>query len=86
LDAAARLTEGDPANTAGDGGRATIAGALDGAVGSTACAFGRGAGDVTSLYVTTSGGLFSPYQGALQEAKLVRIDVGETGRSLIGRP
>jgi hypothetical protein len=79
-----------PANTvmrvSGVGARATIAGAHEGVVGSTACAFGRGARDAASLYVTTSGGLFSPYQGALQEAKLVRIDVGETGGSLIDRP
>ncbi|WNJ92426.1 hypothetical protein [Bosea sp. 685] len=38
------------------------------------------------VYVTTGGGLFSPCQGALQEAKLVHIDVGETGGSRIDRP
>jgi sugar lactone lactonase YvrE len=61
------------------GGRTTLAGPMEGCVGSTACAFGRTAKDATSLYITTSGGLFAPYQGKLQDAKLVRLEVGERG-------
>jgi len=43
------------------------------------CAFGRALGDATALYVTTTGGLLAPYQGVVQEAKLLRLDVGEKG-------
>jgi sugar lactone lactonase YvrE len=72
-----------PANTvlrlAPDGARTTIAGPEQGAVGSSACAFGRGAGDAQSLYVTSNGGMWSPYHGQVQDAKLVRLAVGETG-------
>ena len=72
-----------PANTvlrlAGDGTRTTIAGPAQGAVGSTACAFGRGPGDAGSLYVTTNGGMWSPYHDQIQDAKLLRLAVGETG-------
>jgi sugar lactone lactonase YvrE len=66
-----------------DGRRETIAGPHEGAVGSTACAFGRRAEDRNSLYVTTTGGLFYPYQGEIQEAKLLRLDVGERGQPLL---
>jgi sugar lactone lactonase YvrE len=73
-----------PAHTvlrlAPDGSRTTIAGPAEGAVGSTACAFGRAAGDEKALYVTTSGGLWTPYRGQVQEAKLVRLEVGEAGQ------
>lgn len=69
-----------------DGERTTLAGPSEGVVGATACAFGRTANDVKSLYVTTSGGLFAPYQGKLQEAKLVRLEVGETGAPLLATP
>ena len=62
-----------------DGSRFTIAGPSQGAVGSTACAFGRSKSDRTALYVTTCGGLFAPYKGAVQEAKLLRLEVGEIG-------
>jgi sugar lactone lactonase YvrE len=65
------------------GTRATLAGPDQGAVGSTACAFGRGPGDANALYVTTDGGLVAPYQGAVQEAKLLRLEVGEAGWPLI---
>lgn len=60
-----------------DGTRTTLAGPGEGAVGSTACAFGRAHGDETALYVTTNGGLWAPYEGEVQEAKLVRLDVAE---------
>ena len=66
-----------------DGERTTLAGPAEGVVGSTACAFGRTAKDMESLYVTTSGGLFAPYQGKLQDAKLVRLEVGERGASVL---
>jgi hypothetical protein len=36
------------------------------------------------LYVTTDGGLVAPYEGAIQEAKLLRLEVGEAGWPLIG--
>ena len=66
-----------------DGGRETIAGPQEGAVGCTACAFGRGAEDHHSLYVTTTGGLRYPYRGTVQDAKLLRLNVGESGRPLL---
>ena len=47
--------------------------------GTTACAFGRAPGDENALYVTTDGGLVAPYEGAVQEAKLLRFEVGEVG-------
>jgi sugar lactone lactonase YvrE len=67
-----------------DGSRSTIAGPDEGAVGSTACAFGRAPRDRQALYVTTNGGLSFPYEGKLQEAKLLRLEVGEDGRLLPG--
>jgi len=66
-----------------DGTRTTLAGPREGAVGSTACAFGRLAEDLACLYVTTTGGLLSPYQGQVQEAKLLRLSVGEHGGHLL---
>jgi sugar lactone lactonase YvrE len=66
-----------------DGSRSTLAGPDAGAVGSTATAFGRATGDTQALYVTTTGGLWSPYQGAPQPAKLLRLDVGVMGESLL---
>jgi sugar lactone lactonase YvrE len=59
-----------------DGSRTTIAGPVQGAVGSTAVAFGRAPGDEAALYVTTTGGLWSPYRGVVQPAKLLRLEVG----------
>jgi hypothetical protein len=67
-----------------DGTRTTIAGPSEGMVGSTACAFGRAPEDAHTLYVTTNGGLSLPYQGQLQDAKLVRLDLGERGAPLPG--
>lgn len=67
-----------------DGTRTTIAGPVEGAVGSTACAFGRAPGDRQALYVTTNGGLSLPYGGELQDAKLLRLEVGEDGEPLPG--
>jgi sugar lactone lactonase YvrE len=65
-----------------DGTRTTIAGPGEGAVGSTACAFGRGVRDGQALYVTTNGGLSFRYEGKLEEAKLLRLEVGEDGQPL----
>ena len=65
--------------------RATLAGPDQGVVGSTACAFGRASGDTTALYVTTNGGLVAPYQGVVQDAKLIRLEVGELGLPLFPR-
>ena len=67
-----------------DGTRTTIAGPGEGAVGSTACAFGRTPQDRLSVYVTTNGGLSLPYEGKLQDAKLLRLAVGEHGQALPG--
>jgi len=69
---------------AADGTRTTIAGPGEGAVGSTACAFGRTSQDRLSVYVTTNGGLSLPYEGKLQDAKLLRLTVGEHGQALPG--
>jgi hypothetical protein len=65
------------------GARTTFAGPEQGMVGSTACAFGRAPGDEEALYVTTDGGFLIPHEGGIQEAKLVRIEVGESGRPLL---
>ena len=62
-----------------DGLRTTIAGPDQGAVGSTACAFGKARGDENNLYVTTNGGLWVPFEGMVQDAKLLRLSVGEKG-------
>ncbi len=45
------------------------------AAGSTACAFGRAAGDAGALYVTTNGGMTAPWRGVVQEAKLLRLEM-----------
>lgn len=65
-----------------DGTRTTVAGPDEGATGSTACAFGRGPGDDTALYVTTTGGLGLPGRDAPEEAKLLRLEVGRSGLPL----
>ena len=62
------------------GERTTIAGPEEGAVGSTACLFGRAPGDENALYVTTEGGMVVAHNGVLQKSKLLRIEVGEGGR------
>ncbi len=40
----------------------------------------RAPGDETALYVTTNGGLWAPYQGEVQDARLLRLEVGEAGQ------
>lgn len=66
------------------GARATIAGPDQGVVGATACAFGTAPGDEHVLYVSTDGGFIVPHEGAIQDAKLVRLEVGEGGHPLLG--
>ena len=66
-----------------DGMRVTIAGPAEGAVGATACAFGRAPADLNALYVTTTGGAWAPYKGVVQPAKLLRLDVGARGKDLL---
>ncbi|HEX4131073.1 MAG TPA: hypothetical protein VHZ24_13610 [Pirellulales bacterium] len=65
------------------GARATLAGPEQSMVGSTACAFGRAPGDEKALYVTTDGGFLIPHESGIQDAKLVRLDVGEPGWPLL---
>ncbi|HVA47969.1 MAG TPA: hypothetical protein VNH11_16485 [Pirellulales bacterium] len=65
------------------GARTTLAGPEQGMVGSTACAFGRAPGDENALYVTTDGGFLIPHESGIQDAKLVRMDVGESGWPLL---
>ena len=65
------------------GSRTTLAGPEQGMVGSTACAFGRAPGDEKALYVTTDGGFLIPHEGGIQDAKLVRMEVGESGWPLL---
>ena len=66
------------------GKRTTIAGPDQGMVGSTACAFGKAPGDQKALYVSTDGGFIVPHEGGVQDAKLVRFEVGESGHPLLG--
>src|SRR6266404_1505507 len=67
------------------GARTTLAGPEQGMVGSTACAFGRAPGDEKALYVTTDGGFLIPHDSGIQDAKLVRMEVGESGWPLLQR-
>lgn len=66
------------------GKRTTIAGPDQGMVGATACAFGIAPGDENALYVSTDGGFIVPHQGVVQDSKLVRLEVGESGYRLLG--
>jgi sugar lactone lactonase YvrE len=67
------------------GKRTTIAGPDQGMAGSTACAFGRAPGDDKALYVSTDGGFIVPHEGVVQDAKLVRLELGEVGYPLLGK-
>jgi sugar lactone lactonase YvrE len=69
-----------------DGTRTTVSGPEQGAIGSTACAFGRAPGDDTALYVTTTGGVGLPWIAEPEEAKLLRLEVGRRGLPLTGGP
>lgn len=61
----------------------TIAQLEQGVAGSTALAFGRTEGNVTSIYVTTNGGMSYPPATGIEPAKVVRLDVGVAGLPLI---
>jgi hypothetical protein len=65
------------------GTRTTLAGPEQGMIGSTACAFGRAPGDEQALYVTTDGGFLISHEVGVQDAKLVRMEVGERGWPLL---
>ena len=65
------------------GARTTLAGPEQGMIGSTACAFGRAPGDENAIYVTTDGGFLIPHESGIQDAKLVRMEVGEPGWPLL---
>ncbi len=60
-----------------------LAEAEQGMTGSTALAFGTGAGDRTSLYVVTNGGLSLPLPSGLESARVVRLDIGIAGHQLL---
>jgi hypothetical protein len=66
-----------------DGVMTTIAQAAQGVTGSTALAFGQGAGDRTSIYVVTNGGMSFPPPTGVEPARVVRLDVGAEGYPLI---
>jgi sugar lactone lactonase YvrE len=61
-----------------DGRRVTLAGPGDGAVGTTAVAVAPASREPGIVYVTTNGGMWLPYGGAVQPAKLLRLEVGNT--------
>jgi hypothetical protein len=68
-----------------NGERTTIAGPDQGMAGATACAFGTAPGDESALYVSTDGDFLVPHDGIIQDAKLVRLEVGESGYRLLGQ-
>jgi len=67
-----------------DGTRTVVAGVEEWMNGATAIAFGRIAADERATYVTTTGGILAPIDGRVQEAKLVRLDVGAKGAPVAG--
>jgi hypothetical protein len=67
------------------GNRTTIGGPDQGMVGATACSFGTAPGDEEALYVSTDGGLIVPHKEVVQDAKLVRLELGEAGYPLLGQ-
>ncbi len=66
-----------------DGGITTIAQAGQGMTGTTAVAFGKTEGSLSSLYVTTNGGMSFPPPTGIEVAKVVRLEVGVEGLPLI---
>jgi sugar lactone lactonase YvrE len=66
------------------GKRTTIAGPDQGMVGSTACAFGKASDDENALYVSTDGGFIVPHDGGVQDGKLVRLELNDSGYPLLG--
>jgi sugar lactone lactonase YvrE len=68
-----------------NGARTAIAGPDQFMAGSTACSFHPD--HPGSLFVTTTGGMIMPLDGVVQPAKLVRLEVGATGRIIgFGNP
>ncbi|MBR8831764.1 MAG: hypothetical protein N5P05_002638 [Chroococcopsis gigantea SAG 12.99] len=61
----------------------TIAELQQGMAGSTALAFGTSPGDRTSIYVTTNGGMSFPPVTGIESGKVVRLEVGIAGLSLV---
>ncbi len=57
----------------------TIAKAEQGMTGSTALAFSRTEGNLSSIYVTTNGGMSLPPSTGVEPAKVVRLEVGIEG-------
>jgi hypothetical protein len=49
----------------------------------TTVAMWRARGDEKSLYVTTDGGSLIPNESGIQDAKLIRMEVGESGWPLL---
>jgi hypothetical protein len=45
--------------------------------------FGKAPGDEKALYVTTDGGFLVPHESGVQDAKLARMEVGESGWPLL---
>ncbi len=58
------------------GEREVIAGPEQHMQGCTSAAFGRTPETLSSLFVTTTGGILAPYQGTVREAKLLKVEVG----------
>ncbi len=57
----------------------TIAQNTQGMTGATAAAFGRQYGDESALYVVTNGGSYIPPESGIETAKIVKINLHETG-------
>ncbi|AFY75059.1 hypothetical protein Syn7502_03175 [Synechococcus sp. PCC 7502] len=66
-----------------DGTVTTIAQLEQGMAGSTALAFGKSEGDCSSIYVTTNGGMSFPPATGIESGKVVRLEVGIAGLSLV---
>lgn len=67
-----------------DGRDIAVLGTVEqGLAGSTAVAFGHGASDRDSIYVTTNGGMFLPPPTGVVPAELVRLRVGVEGAPVL---
>ena len=66
-----------------DGTVTTIAQLEQGMAGSTALAFGKSEGDLTSIYVTTNGGMSFPPATGIESGKVVKLEVGTAGLPLV---
>jgi hypothetical protein len=61
----------------------TIAQLEQGVAGSTALAFGKSEGDLTSIYVTTNGGMSFPPATGIESGKVVKLEVSTAGLPLV---